>query len=49
MAILGENFDALSSDKYVLFGSSYAEILYITPHAINVRVPVDIPEGDYRN
>ena len=46
--IVGENFDASTSDKYVTFGSSYAEILYITPRAINVRVPMDIPEGDYR-
>jgi hypothetical protein len=46
--ILGENFDALTSDTYVTFGSSYAEILYINPHAINVRLPMDIPEGDYR-
>ena len=48
VAILGGNFDTSAADNYVTFGSSYAEILYISPHAINVRVPRDIPEGDYR-
>lgn len=48
VAILGENFGTTASDSYVVFGSSYAEILYITYGVINVRVPMDIPEGDYR-
>ena len=47
VAILGENFDTSTSDNYVTFGSSYAEILYVTYGVINVRVPMDIPEGDY--
>ena len=48
VAILGENFGTSASDNHVLFGSSYAEILYITYGVINVRVPMDIPEGEYR-
>ena len=47
VAILGENFDTSTSDNYVTFGQSYAEILYVTYGVINVRVPMDIPEGDY--
>jgi hypothetical protein len=48
VAIQGENFDTSTSDNYVTFGSSYAEILYVTYGVINIRVPKDIPEGDYR-
>ena len=47
VAILGENFGDSTSDNFVAFGSSYAEILYVTYGAINVRVPMDLPEGDY--
>jgi len=47
VAILGENFDTSTSDNYVTFGSSYAEILYVTYGVINVRVPMNIPDGDY--
>jgi hypothetical protein len=47
VAIQGENFDTSTSDNYVTFGSSYAEILYVTYSVINVRVPMDVPEGDY--
>jgi IPT/TIG domain-containing protein len=47
VAILGENFDTSTSDNYVTFGSSYAEILYVTSHVINIRVPMDTPQGDY--
>jgi len=47
VAILGENFDTSTSDNYVTFGSSYAQILYVTSHVMNVRVPMDIPAGDY--
>ena len=47
VAILGENFDTSTSDSHVTFGLSYAEILYITASVINVRVPMDTPEGDY--
>ncbi|HXR79562.1 MAG TPA: IPT/TIG domain-containing protein [Saprospiraceae bacterium] len=48
VAILGENFDTSTSDNYVTFGSSYAEILHVTYGVLNVRVPMDIPEGDYK-
>jgi hypothetical protein len=47
VAIIGENFGTSASDNYVAFGSSYAEILYITYGVISVRVPEDLPEGDY--
>ena len=47
VAILGGNFDTSTSDNFVTFGSSYAEILYVTYSEITVRVPMDIPEGDY--
>ena len=47
VAILGENFGTSASDNFVTFGSSYAEILYVTYGVINVRVPMGIPEGDY--
>jgi hypothetical protein len=48
VAIQGENFDTSTSDNYVTLGSSYAEILYVTYGVINIRVPMDIQEGDYR-
>ena len=48
VAILGENFDTSTSDNYVSFGPSYAEILSVAHGVINVRVPMDIPEGKYR-
>jgi hypothetical protein len=47
VAILGENFGTSASDNHVAFGSSYAEILYVTYGVINVRVPMDLQEGDY--
>ena len=48
VAILGENFGESSEDNYVAFGSTYADILYVTYGVINVRVPMGIPDGDYR-
>ena len=48
VAILGENFGTSESNNFVTFGSSYAEILYVTYGVINVRVPIDIQEGEYR-
>jgi hypothetical protein len=47
VAILGENFGTSELDNQVTFGPSYAEILYVSYGVINVRVPVDLPEGDY--
>ncbi len=47
VTIVLENFDNPTTDQYVTFGSSYAEILYVTHGVINVRVPMNIPEGDY--
>jgi hypothetical protein len=47
VAIIGENFGDSNSNNSVTFGSSYAEILNIAYGVINVRVPMDIPEGDY--
>ena len=48
VAILGGTFDTSAPDNYVTFGSFYAEIVDITYSVINVRVPMDVPEGDYR-
>ena len=47
VAILGENFGESPDDNYVAFGSTYADILYVSYGVINVRVPVGIPDGDY--
>jgi len=47
VAILGENFGESPDDNYVAFGSTYADILYVTYGVINIRVPMGIPEGDY--
>ena len=47
VAIFGENFGTSELDNHVTFGPSYAEILYVSYGVINVRVPMDIPEGDY--
>ncbi|HXR79563.1 MAG TPA: IPT/TIG domain-containing protein [Saprospiraceae bacterium] len=48
VAILGENFGESAEENYVAFGSTYADILYVTYGVINVRVPMGIPDGDYR-
>lgn len=48
VTIYGENFGSSDSNNYVAFDSANAEIIYITYEAINVRVPMDIPEGDYK-
>jgi len=48
VVILGENFGTSDSNNYVLFGSSYAEILHIADGIIRVRVPMGIPEANYR-
>jgi hypothetical protein len=48
VAILGENFGESPDDNYVVFGSNYADVLYVTYGVINIRVPMGIPEGDYR-
>ena len=47
VAILGENFGTSELDNQVTFGPAYAEILYVSYGVINVRVPIDLPEGDY--
>jgi hypothetical protein len=46
VAILGTNFGPAISDNHVAFGSSAAEITYVSNGVLSVRVP-DLPDGDY--
>ena len=46
MVIFGQNFGAALSDNYVTFGSSYAEVTYVSHGVLTVRVP-DLEDGDY--
>ena len=46
MAILGTNFSPALSNNYVMFGSTSAEITYVSYGVLSVRVP-NLPDGDY--
>jgi hypothetical protein len=46
VVIFGENFGPAISDNYVTFGSSYAEVTYVSHGVITVRVP-HLQDGDY--
>ena len=46
--IILENFTDLNVDNHVAFGSSFAEIIHTRYGIINVRVPMDLPDGDYK-
>ena len=46
MVIFGENFGPAISDNYVTFGSSYAEVTYVSYGVLTVRVP-NLQDGDY--
>jgi hypothetical protein len=46
VVIFGENFGPALSDNYVSFGSSSAEIIYVSHGVLNVRVP-ELTDGDY--
>jgi len=46
MVIFGENFGSAISDNYVTFGSSSAEVTYVSRGMITVRVP-HLEDGDY--
>jgi hypothetical protein len=46
MAIFGENFAPAISDNYVTFGSTSAEVVYVSYGVLTVRVP-NLQEGDY--
>ena len=48
VTIILENFTDSNVDNHVSFGSSYAEIIYARYGMINVRVPMDLPYGDYK-
>ncbi len=47
VAIFGENFGASTSDNYVTFDSTDAEILYVREGMLSVRVPMNLAEGNY--
>ena len=46
--IILDNFTDSNVDNHVSFGSSYAEIIHTRHGMINVRVPMDLPNGDYK-
>lgn len=48
VTIILENFTDSNVDNHVSFGSSYAEIIHARYGMINVRVPMDLPYGDYK-
>ena len=47
VTIVLENFSNPTSDQYVTFGASFAEIIYARYGMMNVRVPMDLENGDY--
>ena len=46
VVIFGTNFGSAISGNYVTFGSSYAEVTYVSSGMITVRVP-NLADGDY--
>ena len=46
--IILENFTDSNVDNHVAFGSTFAEIIHARYGMINVRVPMDLPNGDYK-
>ena len=46
VAIIGANFGPEFSDNHVVFGSTAAEIIYVSNGMLSVRVP-NLPDGDY--
>lgn len=47
VAIFGENLGQSISDNYVTFNGTYAEITQVQSGIIIVRVPDNLPQGDY--
>lgn len=47
VTIVLENFSSSTSDQYVSFGPSIAEIIYARYGMMTVRVPMDLKDGDY--
>ncbi len=47
VTIVLENFNNPTTDQYVTFGPSYAEVIYARYGMITVRVPMDLADGDY--
>jgi len=46
--IILENFTDSNVDNHVAFGSTFADIIYTRHGMITVRVPTDLPNGDYK-
>jgi hypothetical protein len=46
--IILENFTDSNVDNHVAFGSTFAEIIHARYGMITVRVPMDLPNGDYK-
>jgi IPT/TIG domain len=48
VAIFGENFGPSISDNHVTFNGMYSEVTQVQTGTIMVRVPLNIPQGDYQ-
>ena len=46
--IILENFTDSNVDNHVAFGSTFADIIHARYGMITVRVPMDLPYGDYK-
>ncbi len=47
VAIFGENFGPTPADNYVTFNGAYSEVVQAQSGIIVVRVPMNLPQGDY--
>ncbi|HET6542069.1 MAG TPA: IPT/TIG domain-containing protein [Chryseolinea sp.] len=48
VTIVLENYSNATSDQYVTFGPSSAEVIYARYGMMIVRVPMDLKDGDYQ-
>lgn len=47
MVIFGENFGASIADNYVTLNGEYAEVTHVQHGGVVVRIPTNLPSGDY--
>lgn len=47
VAIFGENLGPSIADNYVTFNGNYSEVVQVQTGIIMVRVPENLPQGDY--
>jgi hypothetical protein len=47
MVIFGENFGATLADNHVTLNGEYAEVTHAQPGGVVVRIPMNLPPGDY--